>query len=96
MRDLWGRVAGKFPIIMFELILSKNRQNQKQTHKTWTKRRTNYAYRLAKTNRNEQSQKTRPNDKNRNVQFCQKHSNNKLGVVIEQKKIKQAMKHATN
>ena len=28
--------------------------------------------------------------------FWQKHSNNKLGVVIEQKKINQATKYATN
>ena len=29
MRDLCARVAGKFPDIMFGLILPKNRQNQK-------------------------------------------------------------------
>ena len=65
--DTGGREISRH--IMFGLILQKNWQNEKQAHKTWTKRRTNYAYRLAKANRNEQYQKTRPNDKNRHVQF---------------------------
>ena len=34
MHDLCSRVAGKFPDIMFGLILPKNRQNEKQAHKT--------------------------------------------------------------
>ena len=50
--------------IMFGLILPKNRQNEKQVHKTWTNRHINYAYNLTKAIRNQQSPKTHPNEKN--------------------------------